>query len=156
MEDDGYTGEDDEPTDEEWSELDAGETGAAGLEPLDGNDNDGLFAATLRASGETANSHESSCESMNTDMHEPSPDRSSDEAQLMVAPFPLLVHLLGGCMVEEVAIRGVAEVQQLEMQVGVVLADPGAVEELAEHEAVEELAEHEAVEEQTGYEVVEQ
>ena len=83
----------------------------------------------------------------------------------MVAPFPLLVHLLGGCMVEEVAIRGVAEVQQLEMQVGVVLADPGAGEELAEHEAVEELAEHEAmeelaeyeaVEEQAGYEVVEQ
>ena len=83
----------------------------------------------------------------------------------MIAPLPLLVHLLGGCMVEEVAIQGVAEIQELEMQVGVVLADPGAVvelaehkavEELAEHEVVEELAEHEAVEEQAGYEVVEQ
>ena len=82
MEDDGYTGEDDEPTDEEWSELHAGEARATGLKPLNGNDNDGLFAATSRASGETANSHESSCESMNTDMHEPSPDCSSDEAQL--------------------------------------------------------------------------
>ena len=65
----------------------------------------------------------------------------------MIAPFPLLVYLLGGCMVEEVAIQGVAEVQQLEIQVGVVLAAPGAVEKLAEHEAVDE---------QAGFEVVEQ
>ena len=54
-EDDGYTGQDDEPTDKEWSELDAG---AARLEPLDGNDSNGLSAANLRASGETANNHE--------------------------------------------------------------------------------------------------
>lgn len=39
MEDDGYTGEDDEPTNE-VPELDAGEAGAAELDQLDCNNSD--------------------------------------------------------------------------------------------------------------------
>lgn len=80
---------------------------------------------------------------MNTHVYELSPDCSSDEAPLYDSSLTSVSP--GGCMVEEVAIQGVADVQ-LEMEMGVTLADPKAMEELAEHEAVEELVEHEAVE----------